>query len=793
MKEKKLKTLQSDSVEEEFEKIFQKMMDETLGSDDLPDDSDPADDTDSDDDDFMSDSADFMSDDDDFDSDDEDSADDDTTEPDLDDAMTQLKAIAKRSGWKPGERILPFAVSMSLLDDEAGSEGFRDAPATVRIVTKDDVLPSPDRFKCYVYTHDYYPMCSTDDECTVHREDNSLTYEMACDRIWMPGLYVLLVRDAGGDDSLVRMEFLVDDCLNVILDEASYAPVCGADDVLTSCTVRSRYWDSLSVLPGFRQMRKKILENDRFSVLNEVRKELNVKPLNGCYNFIFCTRNGDLASSDIDDFRLQIGILHPLEYVDCSTLYDAACNNPYEHLGELVYSLSGKVVCLSHLGALLTTGGKTIVKRILDEVRKQHPAAPLWLCGTMQEVKALLDQFPSIKEFFTAESWIVQEPYTDFELVQAFFRELEKEHLQPTDEVKDLVTQTIIRGYSQGSLVSWSVKDIRRVITDDIRPRYVRRMMGHLDFETIPPLSPSDVDVSVFAPTADTFEQCMGELTAMVGLDDVKQGIATMANNTRFFIERRRRGLPTSGQVAYHAIFTGNPGTGKTTVARQLGRIYHSLGLLSRGDVIVADRTRLVGRYIGETEENMKAVLEEARGNVLFIDEAYNLYDGSSDRKDFGARVIDSLLTVLSQPDPDMLIVFAGYEKEMDAMLNTNPGLMGRFPYKYRFSDYDAGQLMEIAVRLFERDAYILTDEARSLLEKTIALTLSQVTRNFGNARWMEQYIRNGIIPAMADRLAATGSDDYRHVEADDIRKAYEKFNPKAVELKPRRKVGFSA
>ena len=209
--------------------------------------------------------------------------------------------------------------------------------------------------------------------------------------------------------------------------------------------------------------------------------------------------------------------------------------------------------------------------------------------------------------------------------------------------------------------------------------------------------------------------------------------------------------------------------------------------------MIAVDRTRLVGRYIGETEENMKAVLEEARGNVLFIDEAYNLYDGSGDRKDFGARVIDSLLTVLSQPDPDMLIVFAGYEKEMDAMLNTNPGLTGRFPYKYKFKDYDAGQLMEIATRLFERDAYILTDEARRLLEKTIAQTLSQVTRNFGNARWMEQYIRNGIIPAMADRLAATGSDDYRHVEADDIRKAYEKFNPKSVELKPRRKVGFSA
>ena len=328
------------------------------------------------------------------------------------------------------------------------------------------------------------------------------------------------------------------------------------------------------------------------------------------------------------------------------------------------------------------------------------------------------------------------------------------------------------------------------MIADDIRPRYVRRaieMMG----EEIPFLELEDIDTSLLVPTSDTFDRCLNDLKEMVGLDEVKQGIITMANNTRFYTKRRRQGLHNSCNVAYHCIFTGNPGTGKTTVARQLGRLYHSLGLLSRGEVIAVDRTRLVGRYIGETEENMKAVLEEARGNVLFIDEAYNLYDGSGDRKDFGARVLDSLLTVLSQPNPDMLIVFAGYEKEMDAMLNTNPGLIGRFPYKYRFADYNADQLMEIAFRLLRRDDYILSDEATSLLRDSVIQTLSQRTPNFGNARWMEQYIRNGIIPAMADRLATSGSDDYQHIEASDVQKAYEKFNPMATELKPRRKVGF--
>ena len=773
MNEKKLKKLNNEPHDDDFERMFQKFLDDPDDSDDLLDDSD------------------YYEDDADTDELKQDNAEHEQHRPE-DRAVALLKENAKTNSGKAGEPVSPFALSFSIFDDEEET-GYRNAPVKVCILTKDDVLPSPDRFKCSVYTTDYFPMCSSEEKCEVRRNGNELTYELPCDHIWMPGAYVLLVRDKGQADALVRMEFFIDDNLNVFYDDASYAQLCGIDDVLTCCVARAATWHQLATLPGFRQMRQKILKHEQFALYNEVRKDMNAEPLLENSNFIFCTRNRDLTRNDIDNFRGQMRIQHPLEYLDCSTRYDPTCNNPYEHLGELLLTLNGRVVCLTHLGALLTTGGKTIVKRILDEVRDSQPYDLLWLCGNMQEIKALLEQFPSMKDFYTRDSWIVQESYTDFELVQAFFGQLKKEHLEASNEVKDQVTRAIIQGCLQGPLSSWSLSDIRGVIAEDIRPRYVQRTLKNLEFDEIPALVPEDIDTSLFAPTSDTFQECMAELNAMVGLDEVKQGITTMANNTRFYLKRRQQGLHTSGNVAYHCIFTGNPGTGKTTVARQLGRLYRSLGLLSRGEVIAVDRTRLVGRYIGETEENMKAVLEEARGNVLFIDEASNLYDGSGDRKDFGARVIDSLLTVLSQPNPDMLIVFAGYEKEMDAMLNTNPGLTGRFPYKYRFADYTADQLMEIATRLLEWDQYILSDEAAAVLRDSIVYTLSQRTSNFGNARWVEQYIRNGIIPAMADRLAATGSEDYRHIEASDVRKAYEKFNPKAVELKPRRKVGFSA
>ena len=128
-------------------------------------------------------------------------------------------------------------------------------------------------------------------------------------------------------------------------------------------------------------------------------------------------------------------------------------------------------------------------------------------------------------------------------------------------------------------------------------------------------------------------------------------------------------------------------------------------------------------------------------------------------------------------------------------MLNSNPGLSGRFPYRYLFPDYNAKELMQIALKIFERDEYILTDEAAFVLEDVIGKTLNMHPKNFSNARWIEQIVKNGVIPALADRVFASGSDDFQHIEASDIRAAYEKLAPKPIDTMPYHKVisGFSA
>ena len=203
-----------------------------------------------------------------------------------------------------------------------------------------------------------------------------------------------------------------------------------------------------------------------------------------------------------------------------------------------------------------------------------------------------------------------------------------------------------------------------------------------------------------------------------------------------------------------------------------------------------------MGRYIGETEKNMQAILNQAKGNVLFSDEAYTLCDSADDRKDFGCRALECLLTVLAQKNPDMLVIMAGYDKEMERMLDLNPGFRGRFPNKFSFEDYSASELMEIAVSILSGDDYKLTDDANRCLMEVIAKTVSSKDSYFSNARWIEQLVRNGIIPAMDDRIMQNKNSDriaYQKIEVIDVEVAFQSFVYKSNGSKAHRTIGFRA
>jgi len=723
----------------------------------------------------------------------------------LHELMEQTPVIKDDPYFDSDEKLFGNSITTPALKDIRNVElwistndtsDYTDGCITVNIQGRKGSLIKEGRFTCFVYTDDYSPMCNSDITYRFERENScNVRIVMLSFRIWLPGKYFLLLRDKN-NGALARIDFEVDKTLNILQQPLSMRAVCSIEDILTTSVENTESaWDVLSTTPGTSELRQYALETRRLKVYNEFRKGLSGRELNVSRNLLLYTTNRDWNAEILQSFQKLAVPSYYYTQVDCNTLYNAALQNPFEPLNEKLNNTTKQVFCLTNPGALLSTGGKVVVRQIVEKICEDRGKYKLWMCGGKQEIQSVLDVYPSLKDLFLSDNALSQQPYSGFELVQAFFKALDNEHLDPSEATMDAMARAILQHHENGCFSTWSLNSIRRYVAEEVAPRYLRRAISDImaEKESLPKLPIEDIPLDLLPNSTSEFEDSIRELNEMVGLDDIKRSITTMANQSRFFIERSKAGFRTSNVAAQHSIFTGNPGTGKTTVARMLGKIYHSLGLLSKGDVICADRTRLVGRYIGETEENMKAVLEEARGNVLFIDEAYNLYEGTVDRKDYGAKVIDSLLTVLSQPNPDMIIIFAGYEKEMDAMLNSNPGLMGRFPYKYRFSDYDADQLMEIALHLFAKDDYILDNEAQNILHHRISDMLSQRTKNFGNARWVEQFIRNGIIPAMANRVTHDAVKDYQHILTSDIEEGYKKFNPRMIELKPRRQVGFNS
>lgn len=309
-------------------------------------------------------------------------------------------------------------------------------------------------------------------------------------------------------------------------------------------------------------------------------------------------------------------------------------------------------------------------------------------------------------------------------------------------------------------------------------------------------------DMTDTTPEDDT---CPAEkqLEAMVGLKRLKSELREARMLTRFSQIRRNMGLESSTENRHHMLFTGNPGTGKTTVAKLIGDIYSDMGIISIGHTVITDRAKLVGEYIGESEQKVLDAIEQARGGVLFVDEAYTLFVEGNKGNDFGKRVIETLLTVLSDPDPNMIVIFAGYEDKMQELLSFNPGLRDRFPIHLHFDDYDADELMQILKGLCSEHNYTLSDDAESLLKDIISNVLKHRDEHFSNGRWVHNLFNQGLLKAMAKRVmqiydsSSTSVDDqalFSTITREDVQQTSETYlQLRKQKITPRPRIGFVA
>ena len=270
---------------------------------------------------------------------------------------------------------------------------------------------------------------------------------------------------------------------------------------------------------------------------------------------------------------------------------------------------------------------------------------------------------------------------------------------------------------------------------------------------------------------AEELEELLAELDSLIGLGAVKRQVNTMVNLIKVQQMREEMGLKPA-DIAKHMVFLGNPGTGKTTIARMLANIYRCLGVLRTGQLVEVDRSGLVRGYIGQTATQTAEVIAKAMGGVLFIDEAYSL-TVSKGQGDFGQEAVDTLLKAMEDNRDDLVVIVAGYTELMEEFLDSNPGLRSRFGTRILFEDYTAEELMGILLMNLKKQEYRLSAEAEVKAREMITARVENKPENFANARDVRNFMEKAIAnhaTRVADMEDAKGNKDIlATIEADDL------------------------
>ena len=358
--------------------------------------------------------------------------------------------------------------------------------------------------------------------------------------------------------------------------------------------------------------------------------------------------------------------------------------------------------------------------------------------------------------------------YTPDELLQIAQSYCKKHIYTLTNAAKEQLAMTIDHAYCNRGRNFENARYICNLMEKEVLKRMGHRLSGieNLTEEQLTTILPEDIPALNEMKGGEKYSK----LKQMVGLAELKESIQSHLNYVKMSNNRKKAGL-SSVMPPLHMVFTGNPGTGKTTVADFIGEIYASMGILSEGNVIKVSRKELVGQYIGTTEKKMREVFDRAKGNVLFIDEAYQL-TCQEDSKDYGRHVVDALVDELGGEQNNFIVILAGYQKEMEKLLESNIGLASRFQNIFHFKDYSVEELVKIALESKVAKDFVFAPEALLRLEAYIRREVLKKQKGFGNGRFVTRLIGGKILPNMATRLSGIENptvEELKTILAEDI------------------------